>query len=54
MSGVFTPTTSYLIAPSDRQPEGVDWDKVLPEQYRDIPFLAGLRDKLLKRGEKHR
>jgi 5-formyltetrahydrofolate cyclo-ligase len=53
MSGVFTPTTSYLIAPSDRQPQGVDWDRVLPEQYRDIPFLAGLRDKLLKRGEKH-
>ncbi|MDJ1006582.1 MAG: 5-formyltetrahydrofolate cyclo-ligase [Paracoccaceae bacterium] len=34
------------IAPPDRPPPGVDWDKVAPDQFRDIPFLAALRDKL--------
>ncbi len=27
-------------------PRGVDWDRVRPDQYRDIPFLAALRDRL--------
>jgi len=26
-----------------RQPVGIDWDKVRPDQFADIPFLAGLR-----------
>jgi 5-formyltetrahydrofolate cyclo-ligase len=29
-----------------RQPDGVDWTKVRPDQLADIPFLAALRDKL--------
>lgn len=28
------------------QPRGVDWERVQPDQYRNIPFLAALRDKL--------
>lgn len=28
------------------QPTGVDWDAIQPDQYRDIPFLAALRQKL--------
>jgi 5-formyltetrahydrofolate cyclo-ligase len=31
------------------QPDGVDWDAVQPDQYRDIPFLIQLRDELRKR-----
>jgi 5-formyltetrahydrofolate cyclo-ligase len=30
------------------QPRGVDWDVVRPDQYRDIPFLVQLRDRLTK------
>jgi 5-formyltetrahydrofolate cyclo-ligase len=28
------------------QPRGVDWDAVQPDQYRDIPFLNSLKDRL--------
>lgn len=28
------------------QPRGVAWDQVQPDQFRDIPFLARLRDQL--------
>lgn len=28
------------------RPKGVAWDAVQPDQYRDIPFLAGLRARL--------
>ncbi len=28
------------------QPKGVAWEKVQPDQYRDIPFLSELRDRL--------
>jgi 5-formyltetrahydrofolate cyclo-ligase len=28
------------------QPSGVDWDAVQPDQYRDIPFLNSLKDRL--------
>ena len=28
------------------QPEGVTWDKVEPDQFRDIPFLTTLRDRI--------
>lgn len=30
------------------QPPGIDWDKVQPDQYRDIPFLTELRDEMKK------
>ena len=29
-----------------RQPAGVDWAKVRPDQFADIPFLSGLRARL--------
>lgn len=32
------------------QPEGVAWDAVQPDQFRDIPFLETLRDRLKSRG----
>ena len=33
----------------DRRPGGVDWDRVQPDQYRDIPFLAELRQRMERR-----
>jgi 5-formyltetrahydrofolate cyclo-ligase len=32
-----------------RQPEGVDWDKVRPDQFTDIPFLGALRQTIERR-----
>ncbi|MBU2959344.1 5-formyltetrahydrofolate cyclo-ligase [Citreicella sp. C3M06] len=37
------------VPPSDIVPAGVDWDMIQPDQFRDIPFLATLRDRLLAR-----
>jgi 5-formyltetrahydrofolate cyclo-ligase len=34
------------------QPRGVDWAKVRPDQFADIPFLAALRDSLEARKAK--
>ncbi|MGL5009115.1 MAG: 5-formyltetrahydrofolate cyclo-ligase [Paracoccaceae bacterium] len=31
------------------RPSGVDWQKVRPDQFRSIPFLAALRDRLTLR-----
>ena len=31
------------------QPSGVDWDKVRPDQFVDIPFLSALRDSIERR-----
>jgi len=31
------------------QPEGVDWDKVRPDQFTDIPFLSALRETIERR-----
>src|SRR5271156_774043 len=31
------------------QPEGVDWDKVRPDQFTDIPFLSALRHTIDRR-----
>ena len=31
------------------QPEGVDWDKVRPDQFTDIPFLSALRQTIERR-----
>lgn len=33
------------------QPDGVSWDAVQPDQYRDIPFLKTLRDSLQSRDQ---
>jgi 5-formyltetrahydrofolate cyclo-ligase len=35
------------------QPKGVDWDKVRPDQFADIPFLSALRD-TIERGKRTR
>jgi 5-formyltetrahydrofolate cyclo-ligase len=32
-----------------RQPEGLDWDKVRPDQFVDIPFLSALRQTIERR-----
>lgn len=44
-------TEAELIVTGTAQPRphGVAWDKVQPDQYRDIPFLAALRDRLERR-----
>jgi 5-formyltetrahydrofolate cyclo-ligase len=31
------------------RPMGVDWDRVQPDQYENIPFLRDLRDRMLSR-----
>jgi 5-formyltetrahydrofolate cyclo-ligase len=31
------------------QPDGVDWDKVRPDQFADIPFLSALRETIERR-----
>jgi 5-formyltetrahydrofolate cyclo-ligase len=31
------------------QPQGVDWDKVRPDQFADIPFLSALREEIERR-----
>ncbi|MBK8084871.1 MAG: 5-formyltetrahydrofolate cyclo-ligase [Devosia sp.] len=33
----------------DRRPGGVDWERVRPDQFETIPFLAELRERLLAR-----
>jgi 5-formyltetrahydrofolate cyclo-ligase len=35
------------------QPKGVDWDKVRPDQFADVPFLSALRD-TIERGKRTR
>lgn len=35
--------------PATYTPKGVDWSMVQPDQFRDIPFLARLRDRLQAR-----
>jgi 5-formyltetrahydrofolate cyclo-ligase len=44
----YVATERELIATgsSHRQPEGVAWDVVQPDQYRDIPFLLDLKARL--------
>jgi 5-formyltetrahydrofolate cyclo-ligase len=32
-----------------KRPTGVDWDKIRPDQFQSIPFLARLRDRMLER-----
>ena len=33
----------------ERRPPGVDWDRVRPDQFETIPFLASLRDRMIER-----
>ena len=34
---------------SANRPMGVDWDRVQPDQYENIPFLTALRDRMIER-----
>jgi 5-formyltetrahydrofolate cyclo-ligase len=33
----------------ERRPPGVDWERVRPDQFETIPFLATLRDRMVER-----
>lgn len=33
----------------ERRPPGVDWERVRPDRFETIPFLAALRDRLVER-----
>lgn len=43
---IITPDEAIETRTPYPQPRGVDWDRVQPDQYRNIPFLASLRDSL--------
>lgn len=44
-------TEQELIRTGNREhrPPGVDWDRVRPDQFENIPFLAALRDRMVER-----
>lgn len=46
---VATETELITTGNRDRRPGGVDWDRVRPDQFDTIPFLAELRERLLAR-----
>ena len=46
---VFTPTETIKTSTRYPQPHGVSWDFSQPDQYRDIPFLRELREKITGR-----
>jgi 5-formyltetrahydrofolate cyclo-ligase len=43
---IYTPTRTITTNTTYKQPTGVAWDFVRNDQFRDIPFLAELRDRL--------
>jgi len=47
----FVATDAELIVTGNRDPRpaGVDWDRVRPDQFADIPFLAALRARMSAR-----
>lgn len=47
---VATETELIVTGTRHRQPDGVAWDVVQPDQYRDIPFLVDLRQRIENRG----
>ena len=51
----FVATELELIATRTEhpQPKGVDWDRVRPDQFADIPFLSALRDTIERRKRTH-
>jgi 5-formyltetrahydrofolate cyclo-ligase len=46
---IFTPTETIETNTQLPQPQGVAWDMVQADQYRDVPFLSLLREQLTKR-----
>lgn len=46
---VVTETELIRTANLDRRPPGVDWERVRPDQFETIPFLAALRDRMVAR-----
>jgi 5-formyltetrahydrofolate cyclo-ligase len=47
----YVATEQELIVTGNKalRPKGVSWDKVQPDQFESIPFLAKLRERMLKR-----
>lgn len=43
---IVTPERAIPTRTDRPRPEGVDWAKIRPDQYRDIPFLAELRTRM--------
>lgn len=43
---IVTPERLLWTRPDRPRPVGVDWARIRPDQYRDIPFLTGLRERL--------
>ncbi|MDW8370775.1 MAG: 5-formyltetrahydrofolate cyclo-ligase [Geminicoccaceae bacterium] len=43
---IVTPERAIRTRPERPRPMGVDWDRIRPDQYRDIPFLAELRARM--------
>jgi 5-formyltetrahydrofolate cyclo-ligase len=46
---IATETQLIVTGNSATRPQGVDWDRVRPDQFETIPFLAELRDRMLDR-----
>ncbi|MDX7952880.1 5-formyltetrahydrofolate cyclo-ligase [Lichenihabitans sp. Uapishka_5] len=46
---VVTEAEAIATHTTHRQPAGVVWDAVLPDQFRDIPFLRDLQARILRR-----
>ena len=46
---IATEADLVLVDGEPRQPAGVDWDRVKPDQFASIPFLAALRERLERR-----
>jgi 5-formyltetrahydrofolate cyclo-ligase len=49
---IATETELIRTGHAGRQPGGVDWARVQPDQFESIPFLKSLRDRMLKRRAK--
>lgn len=47
LNWIFTPTRSLSTSALRGPAEGIRWDLVREDQYRDIPFLTSLREKIL-------
>jgi 5-formyltetrahydrofolate cyclo-ligase len=46
---VATETELLITGNRERRPPGVDWDRVRPDQFETIPFLAELRERMVDR-----
>jgi 5-formyltetrahydrofolate cyclo-ligase len=49
LTAIATEADLIAVGGEARQPAGVDWDEVRPDQFASIPFLAALRARLERR-----